>query len=219
MKAWLRRNRWLLVSFLAMSLMSCANQPRVDASISSATLSHFAVSGGLGIWTAEQNISSRMRWQQQGEDFFFNLTAPLGMASIKLDHQEQTTTVSRGDVVVARSADPGVALQQALGLTIPVPVDQIAQWLKGQPGSANDTEYDDAGLLRSLRYIDQTGTRWDAVVRNRTSFQGARVPALITATGGPYQVRIVLKDWQAIDEKQQSESVETTKKRLSIPAQ
>ena len=211
--------RWCLVSILAVSLASCANQTRKDATISSATLSHFAVSGGLGIWTDTENISSRMQWQQQGDDFTFDLTAPLGMASIKLDHQNQSTTVSRGEVVVARSANPGVALQEALGLTIPVPVDQIAQWLKGQPGAASASQYDDAGLLRSLQYTDQSGTRWEAVVRNRTAFQGARVPSLITANGGPYQVRIVLKDWQALDELPPSETVETTNKRLSIPAQ
>ncbi len=211
--------RGSLVSILAVSLVSCANQPAKDAGISSATLSNFAVSGGLGIWTTTENISSRMRWQQRGDDFTFDLTAPLGLASIKLAHQNHSTTVSRGDVVVARSANPGVALQQALGLAIPVPVSQIAQWLKGQPGSASATQYNDAGLLRSLQYTDQSGTRWDAVVRDRTSFQGARVPSLITASGGPYQVRIVLKEWQALSDEPSPETSKTTNNRLSIPAQ
>lgn len=211
--------RWSTASILVLSLVSCANQPPKDAGISSATLSSFVVTGGLGIWTATENISSRLRWQQRGADFTFDLTAPLGLASVKLDHQNKSTTVSRGDVVVARSANPGVALQQALGLEIPVPVAEIAQWLKGQPGSASATQYNDAGLLRSLQYTDQSGTRWDAVVRSRTSFQGARVPSLITASGGPYQVRIALKEWQSLAEEPSPERSKTTNNRLAIPAQ
>ncbi len=185
-------------------------------------MTHFDVKGGLGIWTATENISSRMHWQQRADDFSLSLTAPLGMASIRLDHQDSNATVTRGEVVVARAADPGDALQQALRLAVPVPVLEIAQWLKGQPGAADSAKYDDAGLLESLRYIDQTGTRWDAVIRNRTTFLGARVPALITASGGPYQVRIVLNKWQALNAAELAKTAKPTKntsQRLAIPTQ
>jgi len=211
--------RSLLVLTLAALLASCA-APKVSQNpVSSATLTHFKVSGGLGIWTDEENISTRMQWQQRADDFTFNLTAPLGAASIKVDQLDNLTTVTRGNSVVASSSDPGVALQQALGLTIPVPVAQIAQWLKGQPGDADSSKLNEAGLLQSMRYTDQSGTRWNAVIRKRQLFQDAQVPALITATGGPYNVRIVLNRWQTL--KPVEDELPPTKKpkRLVIPTQ
>ena len=211
--------RSLLILGLASLLVSCVTPPLSQNPVSSATLTHFEVSGGLGIWTDEENISTRMRWQQRADDFSFDLTAPLGMASLKVDQQENRTTVTRGNAVVARSSDPGIALQQALGLSVPVPVSQIAQWLKGQPGDADSTKFNKAGLLQSLRYTDQSGISWNAVIRKRKLFQDSQVPALITATGGSYNVRIVLNQWKTLE----AESAESTPtkppQRLVIPTE
>jgi len=213
--------RSLAAIVIAATLASCVTpsaKPNPDE-VSSATLTNFEVSGGLGIWTKDENISSRMRWQQRAEDFSFDLSAPLGMAALKVDQVNRRTTVTRGNTIVARASDPGIALQQALGLSVPVPVAQIAQWLKGQPGEADSSKFNDAGLLESMIYTDQSGVRWQAVIRKRTEFQGAQVPALITARGGPYNVRILLKSWKALEPN--SPEPETTKpsQRLAIPTQ
>ena len=207
---------------MALLLVSCASKPvapNPPSPIGSATLTHFEVSGGMGIWTDTENISSRMRWQQRADDFSFELTASLGMASLRVDQQNNRSTVTRGNVVVASASDPGVALQQALGLSVPVPVSQIAQWLKGQPGDADSTKFDSAGLLQSLRYTDQSGIRWDAIIRKRRVFQHAQVPALITATGGPFNVRIVLSRWQALDTDPTELAPKIPNQRLAIPTQ
>ncbi len=201
-------------------LVSCVNTPKISQNpVSSAALTHFEVSGGLGIWTEEENISTRMLWQQRADDFSFDLTAPLGVASLKVDQLDNHTTVTRGNAVVGSSSNPGIALQQALGLSIPVPVSQIAQWLKGQPGKADSSKFDEAGLLKSMRYTDQSGIRWNAVIRKRTLFQDAQVPALITATGGPYNVRIVLNRWKALEPTPAEVTPAKIPERLVIPTQ
>ncbi len=215
--------RGLIFLVLASSLVSCAT-PKVSQSpqsptTSSSSLTHFEVSGGLGIWTDDENISARMRWQQRADDFSFDLTAPLGVASLKVDKQDNLTTVTRGNALVAKSSDPGVALQQALNLSVPVPVSQIAQWLKGQPGDADSSKFNEAGLLQSLRYTDLSGTRWNAVIRQRKLFQDALVPALITATGGPYNVRIVLNQWKSIEADSAELTPSNPSQRLIIPTQ
>ena len=211
--------RRLLVLALVSLLVSCATPKVSQTPVSSTTLTHFEVSGGLGIWTETENISTRMRWQQRADDFSFNLTAPLGVASLKLDQQNNRATVTRGNAVVASSSDPGIALQQALGLSIPVPISQIAQWLKGQPGDADSSKFNEAGLLESMRYTDQSGIRWNAVIRKRQVFQDAQVPALITATGGPYNVRIVLNNWKALKPTPDEVVPAEPSKRLVIPTQ
>ena len=218
----MRLGRCVATGVMALVLVSCASKPVVPTPASptdSTTLTHFEVSGGLGIWTDTENISSRMRWQQRADEFSFELTAPLGMASLRVDQLNNRTTVTRGNVLVASASDPGVALQQALGLSMPVPVSQIAQWLKGQPGDANSTKFDSAGLLQSLRYTDQSGIRWHAVIRKRRVFQDAQVPALITATGGPFNVRIVLSRWQALEPDPAKSAPKKTSQRLAIPTQ
>ncbi|MEE9334366.1 MAG: lipoprotein insertase outer membrane protein LolB [Granulosicoccaceae bacterium] len=209
---------WLVITVVLL-LVSCVTPQAVQNRVSSATLTHFEVSGGLGIWTDKENISTRMHWQQRADDFSFDLTAPLGSASLRVDQRDNRTTVTRGNAVVASSADPGIALQQALGLSVPVPVSQIAQWLKGQPGDADTTTFNDAGLLQSLRYTDQSGISWNAVIRKRKVFQDAQVPALITATGGPYNVRIVLKTWQSLKSEPTEGTPIKSPTRLVIPTQ
>jgi len=211
----------LAVVSSAVALVSCvtpSSQPNPDA-VSSATLTHFEVRGGLGIWTKDENISSRMNWQQRADDFSFDLSAPLGMAALKVEHLNNRTTVTRGNTVVARASDPGIALQQALGLSVPVPVAQIEQWMKGQPGDADSSKLDEAGLLKSMEYTDASGIAWRAVIRQRTMFQNAQVPALITAQGGPYNVRILLKTWKPLQADPAKPDTPKPTQRLTIPTQ
>jgi len=184
-------------------------------------LTAFRVKGGLGIWTDEQSISSRIDWRQQANDFDVQVTAPLGLSRLRLWRQDGQASLQRGDAAPVRGQSADRLLQSALGLQVPVPVAQLGRWIRGLPGDAEAVRYDDAGRMESLDYIDAAGTRWRARVRKHTQLDALEVPSLITAKGGPYNIRLVLKQWQREEAALASDADTPTPApgRLRIPGQ
>ncbi|MEE9319074.1 MAG: lipoprotein insertase outer membrane protein LolB [Granulosicoccus sp.] len=158
-------------------------------------LNNFEVRGGLGIWTDNESITARLKWRQHDDALDIDIIAPLGLGKVNLRRDANTALLSRGSEVVMAGDSAGQLLQQALGLAAPVPIDQMTRWLRGLPGEADSFKLDNQGRLDSLVWTDNTGLRWRARVLRYTGFEGMTIPALITAKGGPYNLRLVLKEW------------------------
>jgi outer membrane lipoprotein LolB len=180
-----------------------------------ASLQTFRVTGGIGIWTEEESVSASVDWSQQFDQLQIKLTAPIGFTSLTLEQQPGRAALIRGNAPRVEGPSGGQLLQRALGLSVPVPLDQLSQWIRGLPGDANDIRYDAVGRVSTLAYTDSAGTRWNAEIRKRTTVGDINVPALITARGGPYNLRLVLKRWE------KDSAVETPKNtgptRIAIP--
>ena len=182
-------------------------------------IDQFGVTGGLGVWTDDQSISTRIDWRQQGEDFNVLVEAPAGLASMRLVQMGGVASIQRGQQAPVTGRDASSLLQQALGLEAQIPIEEVALWIRGLPGSASDTTFDQKGRLLSMVYRDSAGVTWRAKVRDYTNFAGTPVPALISATGGPYNLRIVLKSWNELvaDQTANSASQPAPKPRLRVP--
>ena len=176
----------------------------------------FRVGGGLGIWTDEETLSARVVWEQTPQALHLTLEGPLGVGTMQLADTQGTATLHRGNRLLASGRSADTVLQQGLGLTAPVPVDELAFWVRGLPGNANRIMRDDEGKLSSLQFTDEQGTRWQARFRRYDNWDGVAVPALITASGGPYSVRLLLKNWSYVTKTLVSETPESNN-RLSIP--
>lgn len=179
-------------------------------------LTDFKVSGGLGIWTQEQNIPARFVWLQTGKRLQLSLSGPGGIGDTRLLDENGQVTLSRGNRLLAQGDSTSRVLQQGLGLQAPIPLDQISFWVRGLPGSANSVVRDAQGRLSSVRFTDEVGVHWQARFRQYTMFEGVTVPALITASGGQYSVRLVLKKWQLPSTSVVPSSTKSNK-RLPIP--
>ncbi len=156
----------------------------------------FQVGGGLGIWTDTESISAKLDWQRSPDGLNLTLAGPLGMGTLLLIDDGTRVTLNRGDKTVAQGKVADTVLQQGLGLAAPVPVNELSFWIRGLPGNATAVVRDEAGKLSSLRYTDTQGTHWQARFLRYTAWDGLDVPSLITASGGPYSVRLRLKNWQ-----------------------
>lgn len=220
-RAW-RRLLVMVFSLLVLGACVTPGGPATSANSDAAhiaaieALQIFTVRGGIGIWTEKDSISATVNWQQSGEDLRVKLTAPLGITSLELAQTPGKATLTRGDAPPLQGDSGELLLQQALGLSVPVPLDQLSLWIRGLPGSADDVLYDDVGRLQSLAYQDPTGVRWSAQVRKRTTLNELSVPALITASGGPYNLRLVLKNWS--EETAEPAAPADGPKRIPIPA-
>ncbi|MFK8082212.1 MAG: lipoprotein insertase outer membrane protein LolB [Granulosicoccus sp.] len=205
----------LLVSSCTVTPTTSTIDPVVRAA-KLAELSEFSFSGGLGIWTDEQSISGRLLWQQAGDKLDVRLTGPLGLGEMDLSDSGDFATLDRAGTVLSSGPSVDRVLQEGLGLAIPVPLEQLKRWVLGLPGDALSVDNDTQGKLSSLRFTDQQGTRWQVHFRRYTELEGLALPSLITASGGPYSVRLLLKNWQP-----SVNSVQPVKKqpntRLAIP--
>lgn len=186
-------------------------------------LNAFRVTGGLGVWTEKESISTRIDWQQTGQDFNILVQLPAGLSSVRVSQQANVATVQRGGAAPVTGQSASRLLQQALGLSVAVPIEQMSMWIRGLPGeSAESVVYDDQNRLASMNYRDSQATLWRAKVLKYTIFDNVYVPNTILATGGPYNVRLVLKEWSKV---KLDESVKldvddpagTGKGRLKVP--
>lgn len=211
----------LLITLSALSACtSLPKTPAVDPAERQAALealSEFGFSGGLGIWTDEQSMSARIGWQQAAAQLTVQLTGPMGIGKMQLIDSAGSAFLSRGGNVISSGPSVDTVLQRGLGLSAPVPVQQLKQWVKGLPGNATSLVTDTQGKLASLRFTDEQGTSWQARFLKYSDFEGLAVPSLITASGGPYSVRLVLKNWQplvhsVVPDEMQSDT------RLEIPS-
>ena len=162
-------------------------------------LTSFSFAGGLGIWSDEQSLSARIRWQQDGDNLDIRLSGPLGIGNMTLAGNADGGTLSRASTVISEGKEIDVVVQQGLGLAAPVPITQLRRWVRGLAGDSKSVVRDAQGKISSLRYIDTQGTSWNARFLRYKEVDDAVLPSLITAIGGPYTVRLVLRDWQLAD--------------------
>ncbi|NND91056.1 MAG: outer membrane lipoprotein LolB [Granulosicoccus sp.] len=181
-----------------------------------AGLDSFQVEGGLGIWTDQESMSARMTWQQVADHLDLTLTGPLSMGTLRMRHDHGLAVLTRGNRRVASGPSADKVLQRGLSLDAPVPIGQLGSWIRGLPGNATSLERDAQGKLTSLRFIDRQGTRWQANFRRYSPWDDVDLPTLITASGGPYSVRLVLKNWQLAATTVVPETSESNN-RLPIP--
>lgn len=228
-----RRRAHLVVLILPLLLTACQSvvSPEGEsgtldgASIEQLTSRHeallssrdeFEVGGGLGIWTDEESISARITWLQRPDALQLDLVGPLGIGTMQLLESGGVSSLTRGDQTLARGNNADKVLQQGLGLIAPVPLHELSYWVRGLPGEASSVVRDDQGKLSSLRFTDEQGTQWQARFKRYSEWDGVPVPALITASGGPYSVRLLLKNWQYATTTVVPETSESNN-RLPIP--
>ena len=214
----------LLLLISACQTVPSDNTPGVEARDSNIAareailsgLDTFSLAGGLGIWTDEESISAKIDWQQAPNSLTLKFTGPLGLGDMTLVDDGQSVTLQRGNRLLATGESADTVLQDGLGLAAPVPLDQIRLWVRGLPGAAISFVRDAQGRLSSLRFKDKEGIDWQARFLGYTRLEEVSVPALITASGGPYSVRLRLKNWQLVTTSVVPELPESNK-RLAIP--
>ncbi len=185
-----------------------------DAQLSQ--LMQFQFSGGLGVWTDSESIPARITWKQSDNDLELTLSGPLGVGDMHLSDNAGYVTLLRGKTVVTSGTSVNQVIQQGLGLSAEVPLEELKQWVRGLAGSGRAINRDEGGRLVDLRYSDQSGALWSVRFKRYESVGDLDLPSLITASGGDYSVRLVLKNWELNTNTNASNDNELNK-RLSIP--
>lgn len=218
-----------LVVWLVLALSGCQSTQQLDSPVAqpNATmvelqekklrkLNNFQFSGGLGIWTDAESISARILWLQSNRDLDLTLTGPMGFGDLQLQDKAGGVTLSRGKTVVTSGTSTDDVVQRGLGLTAAVPIEELKQWVRGLPGTGDLIVRDSDGKLTSLRYFDQSDVAWSVRFKRYEKVGEISLPALISASGGDYSVRLLLKNWELMTNLLESEA-NAGNNRLSIP--
>lgn len=116
-----------------------------------AQLESWQVSGKLGLRLPDDNVSARLRWQQEGDQFRIDLSGPLGQGRVVVrgNSHKVRLTQSGSEPLEASSADELV--WQATGW--PFPASDLLYWVRGITAPKGDyriREYTPEGLLKTL---------------------------------------------------------------------
>jgi len=187
-----------------------------------AGLERYSVGGSFAYRDERQYLGAALDWRRDGDALAVSLRAPLGLGRLEVRQDARGARVVRSgrEALTGPSAAP--LLRTALGLSAPVPLDQLGDWIRGLPGSAaSGVERDEAGRLRTLVYRDGTGQRWRTTVRRYREVNGLWLPALLTAVSGERRLRLALVDWRvpgpSAEPVPDRAPVESPGRRLSLP--
>ena len=141
------RIAWRLVAVL--SLVACAALPQLPGGAGAArrdALDDFALEARFSLRHEDQNYSGRLSWTHVGDDDELLFASPFGQGLAQLTSGRRGARLALSDGQV-HTADDGAALaRQVLGY--PLPVAQLADWVRGR-GSA--IEADEHGRPLRLR--------------------------------------------------------------------
>jgi outer membrane lipoprotein LolB len=149
-------------------------------------LSHWQLSGKLGIRNQQQTKSAYLNWQQCGESFDIRLSGPLGQGGARLQGSRGSVTLQTKDKTSSAS-NPEQLLQQQLGWSMPI--SQLQYWVRGipSPNQGYRNNLDNNGF-------EQAG--WQISYLQLQQVDNLTLPAKAIATHPRLKLTLLLKNWQ-----------------------
>jgi len=186
-----KRCLWLMLLVLS----GCATTPKPAASITgnttatAASLTSWMASGRIGINSPAQSGSGSLEWRQQRADSQVTLRGPAGMGGliVALHGTQLQVSASDGSTYDAQAAR--LALQQRLGVSLPL--EALSSWLRGVP-AAGDFQWLDAGLT-----LQQFG--WLIHYADWAQQNSLRLPIRLTLSQDQVRVTLKIREWH-VDE-------------------
>jgi outer membrane lipoprotein LolB len=161
------------------------------AKVERQALDHWEMKGRAAVATATDGWTANVAWRQQAanSDLRLNGTFGVGGVRVRSDGQSFDIETSKGEKITAD--DAAAALEQAIG--VPLPVDSLRFWLLGVPAPESDAleELDDKGRLSRL---EQDG--WQALYDRYVYQHDAWLPGRVRLEKGPLRLRVVVDEWR-----------------------
>jgi len=189
--------RWAAIMLVALLLGGCATAPTLSpadwnrAKTERQALDHWEMKGRAAVATATDAWTANVAWRQQAADSELRLQGVLGVGGVRVrsDGQSFDIETSKGEKITAD--DAASALEQAIG--VPLPVESLRFWLLGVPAPESDAleELDEKGRLSKLEQ-DGWQARYDRYVYQYDSW----LPGRVRLEKGPLRMRVVVDEWR-----------------------
>ncbi|WCE29024.1 lipoprotein insertase outer membrane protein LolB [Vibrio sp. SCSIO 43137] len=149
-----------------------------------AKIEQFEATGKIGFRSPEERFSASFNWKQTADSSQLKLFNPLGKTVLTLNINKQGATLVNSDNQTFFNKDASTLFYQLTRLQFPV--EQLKDWLKGQPAQADSYALNETHTLSSLsKTINRQLWQLDY-----TSYQD------INNTPMPYKMKLAKKDTQ-----------------------
>lgn len=154
-------------------------------------LERWQIQARLAIRTEDESWNASVRWQQLGDGYEINVSAPFGQGAARLVSDGSQVSVELPDEPLLLAEDVELLLQERLGWHLPL--NGMRYWLTGRPDPAfvSSFELDEANRLSRLR---QAG--WDIAYKRYALVDGVELPVKLDLVNPRLRVRMVIDSWQ-----------------------
>lgn len=190
--------RWLMVVGLALLISACAvREPRPEGAWlleRDAWFEHhpnWEVSGRLALSDGERGGQMAFDWRAEGDQHEVQLRTVATGKRWRLLFNPAGAVLEGSDIGLLRGPDPDVLVAEVVGW--PIPVTQLAWWLRGLNGSDGEAlSFAADGTMATI-----VAPPW--ILEYQRFGQpavGPLMPTRIQASSPPHQVRVVMRDWR-----------------------
>ena len=187
---WLR----ILIPIALLALQGCSGLTTRPATSGQAfahnrELSHWQLSGKIGIRSPRGADSAYLNWLQCGERYQIRINGPLGSGAVKLLGEPGLVTLLNGGEPTIVAASPEQLLMEQFGWQLPL--SQLVYWVRGIPAPQQPWGPEPLGF-------EQDG--WQLSFPSQTEQQHYQLPAKAVAQQQQQELKVILivKEWQLL---------------------
>lgn len=146
--------------------------------------------GRIGVRDDQESHSSRIRWQQRGDEYVINLWGALNVGATEIAGMPGRVVLSQEGEAPLTAVTPEQLVYEQLGYELPV--SQLSYWIKGipAPGVSSAPAFNAENHLVSL---EQSG--WQIQYLGYTNFETESLPTRIRMEKAPLRLDFVRLDW------------------------
>jgi outer membrane lipoprotein LolB len=197
-----RRLFFYLSILLLVLLTGCATRPpvtlddRAGQEIQLQQLTHWKLTGKLGVRVPGDNGSASLRWDNAAKNYSLDLSGPFGQGRMLITGKPGKVSLQQANEapLIADSAEE--LILHVTGWTLPVA--QLAYWVRGIPAPHQAITWRETNAMGQLASLEQAGWRihysqYAAVAYRKTSLY---LPGKITAEYGDIRLTLIARQWQ-----------------------
>lgn len=154
-----------------------------------ALLTHWELSGKIGIRSPQDNQSANLFWRQQDQEYAIEMTGPLGQGGARITGQPGNIQVSIAGEGDFQAGSPEALLQDTLGWS--VPVEQFQWWVRGLP--APDSPFQQQMNNNRLNELMQDG--WHVRYLRYKQHDIYTLPSKIRLSRDALSITLIIKEW------------------------
>lgn len=156
-------------------------------------LTCYQTRGAFAYFSSQQKIYARFSWQQASADRYrLILTNLLGSTEVDLNVQPGITQLINNQGKGYISANPETMIQKLAGM--PIPLNDLRQWMLGLPGNSTNFTLDSRGYLRTLNYT-YNGQHWTVTYQEYHNNIVPALPANLELRQGDNLIKLKMDIW------------------------
>jgi outer membrane lipoprotein LolB len=191
----------ILFLLLTIIVTGCAQLPTTDQALPVNStwesqklklqqLTDWSFSGKLGVFSPEGRDSVNINWQQSQENFHIILTGPLGINVLDINKVNQNTLIIDEETYVSDNFDS--LIMELSGMELPV--EELQQWIKGNPHDASYQLNEDNQLISLLGGQEETGL-WLITYSDFRSINNVNLPYSLQLSRGDLRLKFKISRW------------------------